>query len=132
VFAKVFEEQGAQFRPVIKELLRELLTDHTCDRRSTRSWIEENYPDYEVEQGFSEEDKLWTGGRWETFDEHTARKQQVLEDIFSTNQNAFVGLTAHSYAISAILRAVGLPEFRVREGSSIALLVRAEMVDGSK
>ncbi|KAN0066845.1 putative phosphoglycerate mutase [Elaphomyces granulatus] len=129
VFTKIFEEQRAQFRPIVKEFLRELLTDHTCDRRSTRSWIEENYPNYVIEPGFSEEDTLWTGGRWETMDEHTTRKQRVLEEIFSTDENAFVGLTVHSYAISAILRAVGLTEFRVREGSSIALLVRAEKLN---
>lgn len=129
VFAKIFEERRAQFRPIVKELLREMLTDHTCDRRSTRSWIEEKYPNYVIEPGFSEEDKLWTGGRWETMDEHTARKQRVLEDIFSTDEHTFVGLTVHSYAISAILRVVGLTEFRVREGSSIALLVRAEKVN---
>jgi len=129
IFAKVFEQQKQQFRPIIKESLRELLTDHTCDRRSTRSWIEEHYPDYVIEPGFSEEDKLWTGGRWETFEEHTARKQQVLEEIFSTDENTFVALTVHSYAMSAILRAVGWSEFRVQEGSSVALFVRAEKVD---
>ncbi|KAH6842055.1 phosphoglycerate mutase [Alternaria alternata] len=128
-FARTFEEQGVQFRPIVKESLRELITDHTCDRRSTRSWIEENYPDYLIEPNFSEKDSLWTGGHWETRDEHTARKQAVLEDIFSTDENAFIGLTVHSYAISAILRAVGLPEFRVREGSSIALLVKGEKID---
>jgi hypothetical protein len=38
-----------------------------------------------------------------------------LEDIFSTDENAFIGLTVHFYAISAILRAVGFPYFeRVR------------------
>jgi hypothetical protein len=82
-----------------------------------------------IESGFSEEDKLWTGESWETMAEHTARKQRVLEEIFSTDDNAFVGLTVHSYAISAILRAVGLTEFRVREGSSFALLVKAEKVN---
>jgi broad specificity phosphatase PhoE len=124
VYTQVFEEQRAQFRPIVKEFLRELLTDHTCDRRSTRSWIEENYPNYVIEPGFSEEDRLWTSGRSETMDEHTARKQRVLEEIFSTDENAFVGLTVHSYyAISAILRAAGLAEFRVREGSSIALRI---------
>lgn len=128
MFKKTFEEQQAQFRPVIKESLRELLTDHTCDRRSTRSWIENNYPDYVLEPGFSEEDILWTGGRWETREEHTLRKQAVLEDIFSTDENNFISLTVHSYAISAILRVLGLPEFRVREGSSIALFVKADKI----
>jgi len=128
VFMKIFEEQRVQFQPVIKELLRERLTDHTCDRRSTRSWIEKNYPDYTIEPSFLEEDSLWTGRHWETTNEHMSRKQTVLEDIFSTDDSHFISLTVHSYAISAILRAIGLTEFRVREGSSIALLVKAEKV----
>ena len=53
----------------------------------------------------------------------------MLENIFSIDESAFIGLTLHSYAISAILRAVGLPKFRVREGSSIALLVKGEKID---
>jgi len=130
-FSRIFQEQGVTFQPIIKESLRELVTDHTCDRRSNRSWIVENFPDYLVEPNFSEIDSLWTGKHWETRDEHTARKQAVLEDIFSTDENAFIGLTVHSYAISAILRAVGLPEFRVREGSSIALLVKGERIGGN-
>ena len=131
-FEKTLEEQGVQFRPIVKESLRELITDHTCDRRSSRSWIQENYPDYLIEPNFSEKDHLWTGGRWETRDEHTTRKQSVLEDIFSTDENAFIGLTVHSYAISAILRVVGLPEFRVREGSSIAIFVKGEKKRGNE
>jgi broad specificity phosphatase PhoE len=128
VFENVMEEHGAEFRPVVKELLRERLTDHTCDRRSSKNWIQKHYPGYSIEPGLSEEDRLWTGGGWETTEEHVARKQRVLEDIFETDRNTFVALATHSYAISAILRAVGLTEFRVREGSSIALLVKAEKV----
>lgn len=131
VFANVVSEQGREFHPTVKELLRERLTDHTCDRRSSLSWIKEHYPDYVVEPGFSEEDKLWSSSKWETVEEHVARKQQLLEDIFETDKSAFVALMTHSYAISAILRAVGLQEFRVREGSSIALLVKAERVGTS-
>jgi hypothetical protein len=54
----------------------------------------------------------------------------LLGDIFSTAENASIGLTVHSYAISAILRAVGLlPGFGVREGDSIVLLVKGEKLD---
>jgi len=129
VYSPLFSSHSTPFHPVIKERLRERLTDHTCDRRSSRAWIAANFPEYVFEEGFTEEDELWTGGRWETVEEHVARKQVVLEDIFGEDENMFVGLTVHSYAISAILRAVGLPEFRVSEGSCFALLVRGERVD---
>ncbi len=93
----------------MKELLRETVIDHTCDRRSTCSWIEENYPTYAIEDGFTEEDQLWGSGRWETIDDHIARKQRVLEEIFLTDANDFVALTVHSGATSAILGALGSP-----------------------
>lgn len=128
VFAKAVEEQVIQFRPIVKELLRERLTNHTCDRRSSRGWIKEHFPNYDLEPGFSEEDRLWTGGRWESAEEHMARKHRVLEDIFATDENAFVALTVHSYAISAILGVIRLAEFRVQEGNSIAFLVKAERI----
>ena len=54
--------------------------------------------------------------------------QQRL-DAKETDENAFIGLTVHSYAISAILRAARLPELRVREGSGIALLVKRQKID---
>lgn len=127
-FSEVFKEARKPFRPVVKELLRERLTDHTCDRRSLSTWIEKNYPNFQIEPCFSEEDKLWTGGSWETEDQHTARKQRVLEDIFSTDGNTFVALVTHSYAISAILKAVGCGKFRVDECGCFALFVRADKV----
>lgn len=126
VFRDVFRREGAKFQPVIKELLRERLTDHTCDRRSNRSVITANFPDYTLPPGFPEEDTLWRSNRFETPEEHTARKQQALEDIFDHDKNQFISLTTHSYAISAILEVLGMKGFRVREGSSIAILVKAE------
>jgi broad specificity phosphatase PhoE len=126
IFDGIMKEQGLPFRPIVKELLRERLTDHTCDRRSNRTHITKLFPDYILEPGFTEEDELWTASRWESTEEHTARKQKVLEDIFATDENQFLALTVHSYAISAILEAVGLPIVRVREGSTIAILVKAE------
>ncbi|KAE8414078.1 histidine phosphatase superfamily [Aspergillus pseudocaelatus] len=128
VFSKPMGQFGEQFEPVVKELLRERLTDHTCDKRSTRTWIEGQYPSYLIEPGFSEEDRLWKPDRWESVEEHVARKQKVLEEIFTQDCSPFISLTVHSYAISAILRACGYEEFRVREGSTIAVLIRAQRV----
>jgi broad specificity phosphatase PhoE len=129
-FANVTATHGPPFQPIIKELLRERLTNHTCDRRSSLSWIKEHYPDYIVEPGFSEDDVLWSSSREETEEEHVARKQRLLEDMFENDGNEFVALTTHSYAISAILGAMNMAAFRVREGSSVALLVRAERIKG--
>ncbi|KAK1596662.1 phosphoglycerate mutase [Colletotrichum navitas] len=130
-FGALVEAKGEEFRPLIKEGLRERMTDHTCDKRSSRKSIESAYPKYMFEPGFTEEDQLWKADRFETTEEHVARKQQVLDEIFSTDANQFVSLTVHSYAISAILRVGGQEEFRVREGSSIALFIRGEKSEAS-
>lgn len=129
VFEPGLRQQGAEFRPYIKECLRERLTDHTCDKRSSKSWIAQNYAQYILEPSFSEEDGLWNAERWESDSEHVARKQRLLEDIFESDQNDFIALVTHSYAISAILEVVNLGHFRMREGSSIALLIRGEKLE---
>jgi len=113
----------------VKELLRERLTDHTCDKRSTKTLIQLNYPSFIIEPGFSESDTLWKPDQSESTDEHVARKQTVLEDIFSSDPNQFISLTIHSYALSALLRACGSAEFRIAEGAVLAIVVRGERVD---
>jgi broad specificity phosphatase PhoE len=126
VFQDVFDENDVPFRPVIEELLRERLTDHTCDRRSTRSWIKKEYPNYTFNPDISEVDQLWKSDRWESDDAHAARIQLLFENIFDNDDNQFVALVTHSYTISAILTVLGMRTFRMKEGSCFAILVKAE------
>ncbi|KKP04292.1 phosphoglycerate mutase [Trichoderma harzianum] len=74
------------FKPIIKEALRERLGRHTCDRRSTRSWIESNYDQFEIESGFTEQDELWQQNYRETLDEHVVRVRQLLDDIINSDE----------------------------------------------
>ncbi|KAH8680941.1 histidine phosphatase superfamily [Xylariales sp. PMI_506] len=119
-------------RPVIKESLRERVTTHTCDKRSSRSWIESNYPEYHIgekstsEGEFAEDDVFWSPGDPETEPEHTARMQALLEDIFTNDKAHFISFTTHSYTISSILQAIGGPQLRVAECAMIPLFIKAE------
>ncbi|KAF3009081.1 hypothetical protein E8E14_008342 [Neopestalotiopsis sp. 37M] len=115
------------FQPVIKEFLRERLTGHTCDKRSSRTWIAENYPDYIIEDGFEESDRLWEEKRnpAEEPSEVTAREQRLLEDIFANDSSQVISLTTHSYSISGIQEAIGSKSYRVGEGVMVPLLVQA-------
>ncbi|PYI01124.1 putative phosphoglycerate mutase [Aspergillus sclerotiicarbonarius CBS 121057] len=127
MFSRAFAKQGRRLAPLVKEGLRERLTDHTCDKRSSVSWINRYYPSFLIEDGFSEEDQLWSPFLSETTEEHVVRKQGVLENIFERDPNPIIALTIHAHAIGAILRACGAEkEFHVQEGSTIALLVRGE------
>lgn len=129
VFQDVMERQGKPFRPKVKELLRERLTDHTCDRRRSSKWIKSTYPDYELEAEFADEDILWHSDRYESDAEHMARTHRLFEDIFSSESGTFIGLVTHSFALSSILQVIRAPMFRVSEGVMIAFLVRSQRID---
>ncbi|KAI0132388.1 histidine phosphatase superfamily [Xylariales sp. AK1849] len=128
VYAPVMSQHGRSLQPMIKESLREFITDHTCDRRSSRSWITQNYPEYIIEEDLSEKDGLWKADSSETHEAHVVRKQKLLEEIFASDPAPFISLTTHSYAVSAILEVVGAPKFRVGEGAMIPLFVKAEKI----
>lgn len=116
------------WKPVVKEYLRETNGIHTCDRRSKRSVIERDFPGYEIEEGFQEDDLLWDATYRETEDAHTYRALCALDDILQSTEGdgQYVSITAHGGMINAILRAVGHRQFTVRVGSAIAVLVKAE------
>jgi broad specificity phosphatase PhoE len=50
------------FIPTVKEYLREGISGHTCDRRRSKSYIHGNWPYYEFEEGFRENDELYRDG----------------------------------------------------------------------
>jgi broad specificity phosphatase PhoE len=109
--------------PIIKEKLRERLGVHTCDQRSTRSWIAKAYPSFSIEDGFTEDDELWRPDRRETFEEHMSRKTELLEDIFENDKSDFIALTAHSGALMALFGATGWKKIPVAAGAVYPLLV---------
>ena len=115
-------------RPTIKEMLRERLGVHTCDQRSTRSWIAEHYSLFDIEPGFAEEDVLWSPGRRETIEEHTARSTELLDDIFDGEYGDYIVLAAHSGAIMSLFAATGWKKIPVAAGAVYPLLVCGEKV----
>ncbi|KAI1397992.1 phosphoglycerate mutase-like protein [Hypoxylon fuscum] len=126
VYESVMAKRGKCLQAIVKENLRERITDHTCDRRSSRSWIESNYPKFIIEQGFSESDTSWKADKAESLEQHIARAQQLLDDIFANDTSPIISLTTHSYAITAILAVIGHPKFLVNEGTIVPLFVKAE------
>ena len=78
----------AELPPIlIVENVREMNGEHTCDKRNTLSYITRTYitrsapPKFIVEEGFAEEDELWTEEREPT--EHVReRVVDVLDRIF--------------------------------------------------
>lgn len=113
------------FEPVVKELLREVMGVHTCDRRSSRTVILDSFPDIEIEPGFAEEDELWRVDRRETDAEHDKRMLRFLDDIFEHESGTYLSFTSHSGTIASLLRVLGHREFRLPTGGLIPVLVKA-------
>ncbi|KAI1416266.1 phosphoglycerate mutase-like protein [Hypoxylon sp. FL1857] len=117
------------FKPIVKENMREWFGKHTCDRRSTRSWIESNYPDYGIERSLTEADELWKKDHRETKEEIADRIKKLLDDIFSTDDKTLISFTAHSGFIRALYDVTGHRDVWVAAGAMVPVLIRAEVVE---
>lgn len=118
------------FVAVVKELLREALGVHTCDRRSSREYIVKNYPEYVIEKGFAEADPLWDPDVRESNSQMGVRLKTLLDDIVTDDENTFISLTSHSGAITAMLHVLGHRPFELQTGGVIPVLVRVDRVEG--
>lgn len=116
------------FVPIIKEKLREVLGEHTCDKRSTKTVIHSAFPDFPIEEGFTEKDELWRADHRETHAEHDVRTKELLEEIFDTDDGMFISLTSHSGAIASFLRVLGHREFMLPTGGMMPVAVKARKV----
>jgi broad specificity phosphatase PhoE len=116
----------------VKEMLREGNGVHTCDRRSTRSYIAKRWPRYNIEDGFSEEDKLWTPDLRESISALEHRLRELLDDVFEHDDNTWISMTAHSGTIMAILSVVGHRRFPLQTGGVIPVLVKVEKKKGER
>lgn len=120
------------FTPIIKELFREGITSHTCNRRSTKTEIQGFAPPYfTFEHGFTEKDELWRGdkGESETEKHELARSKQAIGDVFANDDATWISVSSHSGAIRRLLEVLGHRTFSLSTGQIIPVLVRAEVVD---
>jgi hypothetical protein len=65
---------------------REENGEHTCDKRRTRSEIQHDFPNFDFEEGFDEEDVLWSLER-ETKKSVERRAKLVLDRIFDNDRD---------------------------------------------
>lgn len=111
-------------QPIVKEAIREIYGVHTCDKRSTRSQIHSEFPEYIIEPEFTETDELWTPEKRETLDEHAAMVKGFLEEVFRDDSAIFISITTHSGTIRAFYLAVGHPDVWPAAGSVFPVIVR--------
>lgn len=103
-FADINLPRKSPFKPTIKEFLREGISAHTCDRRSSKSNIKKNFPGFKFEKGFAEEDPYWTELFAEPRANQDVRSKAVLDDIFSNDDSTYFSITSHSGEIGSLLR----------------------------
>ncbi|KAL9054491.1 MAG: hypothetical protein Q9162_004137 [Coniocarpon cinnabarinum] len=123
-------------KPMIKERLREGLSAHTCNHRSTKTEIMKGFPHFAIEDGFSEEDEMWNEGKKkhpddfqkfkETEGEQDVRSQALLDEIFDDHKaGTYVSMTSHGGEINSIRRVIKHPEFHLETGGVIVFFVKA-------
>jgi broad specificity phosphatase PhoE len=122
----------SNYKPYIKELCREALGIHTCDRRSTKTHLESTFPHLTFEPNFSDADVLWEKDYREPESARRYRLSVFLDDVFEQDGNVFVSVTSHSGAIASVLEAVGHRRFGLETGGVIPVVVRAERVEGRR
>lgn len=120
------DAKGAEgVKAIIKENLRERMGVHTCDKRRSRTWIQDNYPSYQIENGFAEGDELWKSDVRESLEDHVLRINEVLQDIFENDEEVVISLTSHSGAVRALYAAIGHREVWVGPGAMVPVLIKA-------
>jgi len=113
--------------PIIIEDFRETLGVHTCDLRSPRSKIEAEFgPLFKFENGFVEDDELWTKDHRELGEEHDVRTRRALAEIMAVD-GAFVSVTVHDGVIRSVLRVTGHRTWQMQTGGVIPLLIKASV-----
>ncbi|KAI0632425.1 phosphoglycerate mutase-like protein [Trametes polyzona] len=116
-------------RVKILEDLREEHGEHTCDMRSPRKTIAEEFPPpiYEFEEGFAEEDTIWKADERETKPHVRERAQAVLDRIFSQDEETYICITAHSGIINGFIAAMGRPRYPLPTGGILPLVIKGEV-----
>ncbi|TGO67971.1 hypothetical protein BOTNAR_0032g00150 [Botryotinia narcissicola] len=119
------------FTPIIKELLREGISSHTCDRRRSKTYIHALAPTWKFESNFPEENPYWRANYSETHETENRRFKALLDDLFTNDNSTFISLSSHSGAINTILRVIGHRTFSLKTGAVIPVLIKAQNVLGA-
>ncbi|KAI2792865.1 putative phosphoglycerate mutase [Penicillium oxalicum] len=96
------------------------------------SAIAAEFPRYRFEPGFTEQDELWDPKIRESDELRNKRLKDLLRDVFASDENIFVSLTAHSGAITSILEVTGHRKFPLATGAVIPVVVKARKMRDSQ
>ncbi|EMG50132.1 hypothetical protein SBY92_003734 [Candida maltosa Xu316] len=118
-------------RPIVQESWRELIGVVTCNQRSTKSVIAKKYEPlgFEFENGFEEDDVLWTTERRESIAEQAIRQNDGFQEIFNDYPNdEIISITSHKISIGGQLLVLGHRSFAIGTGGMIPVFVKGVKV----
>lgn len=120
------------YKPLIKEDIRETIGRHTCDKRSPKRVIEERFSKhgFTIEDGFEEEDVYFTIDDREMIYEQSLRVNSFLNFLFekdfdSEKRDNIVNVTSHSGTIRAFYMATKHRTFPIATGGMVPMVVKA-------
>jgi len=117
-------------RTVVVENCREEYGVHTCDKRKSLTYIQSTFPRFQVEDGFKEDDELWTANARETKEHVTARARTVLDSIFTGDEETYISITAHGGIINGFLTNLGREPYALPTGGVLPVVVKAVLSGG--
>jgi len=118
----------ADTKPLIVENCREEYGEHTCDKRRTQSEIHSDFPGFAFEEGFEEEDMLWSPER-ETKESAEVRATLFLDRVFTNDCDAtYISVTTHCGWINALLRVIKHGNYPLLTGGLIVVVVKSKLL----
>ncbi|CCE84083.1 Piso0_004686 [Millerozyma farinosa CBS 7064] len=128
-------------RPIVKEKLRETIGLNLCHRRSTKSEIAKNFPDFQFEHGFSEHDLLHESYKEkERLHEQFLRITEFLQEVFEEEwagssidkkkrfDEQIISVTCHAGTIRAFLTATSHRMFTIPTCGIIGVVIKGTRI----
>jgi len=114
--------------PVIKvvvENCREKCDQETAMKRRSRTYITQMFPNFIIEDGFTEDDQLWHPGK-DTDNNVSGRANDVLDRIFNAdNSGDFISITTDEAFINSFLITINERTCTMPLGGVLPIVVHA-------
>ncbi|OCB91127.1 phosphoglycerate mutase [Sanghuangporus baumii] len=115
--------------PLILENAREIYGVHPCDMRRSRSYIRAEFPAFDIEEDFTEEDQLYDPNVRETYTHVAKRAHSVLDRIFEDNKGSLTSITAHSGFIRGLVATTKHATAELPTGGVLPMVVKGTVVE---
>ncbi|OWZ54516.1 hypothetical protein J007_01810 [Cryptococcus neoformans] len=114
------------------ENLREHLHVHECDKRSSLSDLQRDFPSFTYTSETTEEDELWQPGEVrnrETEEELVARCGAGIAQVLDMSKDSiYISITSHSGALRGICKSLGVPSRSLIVGEMNIFVLRVKKI----